>query len=386
MDIEQLLSIVTDDDLGILKVKPKPTPGSTEEERLVSSFEEIQKFVQEHSHEPHAVMTDMNEFKLHKRLEGLRADPIKSEVLKDYDEYGLLSVIKVLDSVEDIFSDDAFGILDDGEESIFTLNNVPKITTMPDDVARRQKCEDFEDFEHLFIECHGDLKNGTRKPIPFAKEQQIQKGLFFILKGMLLYVAEKGDVIKQKGKSNARLRCVFENGTESRMLLRSLASELYKDGRRISTHEDRLLDNFEGVTDEDQSSGYIYILRSLSKEQEIKDIPNLFKIGHSRVSVEERIKNAENEATYLMAPVQIISSFQCYNLNTQKLEGLLHSFFGSSCLDVDVVDNDGKRHKPREWFIAPIEAIEVAVKMIINGDIVNYRYDSDAQEIVGKDA
>lgn len=77
-----------------------------------------------------------------------------------------------------------------------------------------------------------------------------------------------------------------------------------------------------------------------------------------RNPVEERIKNSTEDPTYLMAPVKIISTFECYNLNPQKLEQLLHNFFGESCLNIDIYDKHGKRHTPREWFIAPFEVIE----------------------------
>jgi hypothetical protein len=383
MDKDELLAILSQDDAGLLKIKPKPVPSSTEDERLVSSFDEVQAYVREHAREPQANMSDMHEYKLHKRLAGLRADPSKVEKLVVYDDDGLLE-IPPIESIDDIFNNDAFGILDDGEDSIFTLNHVPKQTTMPDDIAKRKKCNDFDEFKHLFEQCHLELKDGKRQMVQFSKEQQIQKGLFFILKGILLYVADKGELEKRGKKTNARLRCIFENGTESNMLLRSLASELYKDGRRVTSHEDRQLDGFDGLTDEDQSTGYIYILKSLSQEPEIQGIHNLFKIGHTRLSVDERIKNAENEPTYLMAPVKLVSSFKCYNLDSHKFEQLLHTFFGSSCLSISIAGNDGKMHSPREWFIAPIDVINTAVKMLVSGDIVNYRYDQSTQKIIGK--
>ena len=76
-----------------------------------------------------------------------------------------------------------------------------------------------------------------------------------------------------------------------------------------------------------------------------------------------------------MAPVKIVSSWICYNMNTQKFEQLIQRFFGHTCLEIDVYDNNGKRHSPREWFIVPLEAIEQAITLIISGKIINYRYD-----------
>ncbi len=86
-----------------------------------------------------------------------------------------------------------------------------------------------------------------------------------------------------------------------------------------------------------------------------------------------------------MAPVRIQRARKCYNMNPQKLEQLLHNFFGDSCLELDVFDEKGKRHTPREWFIAPLEVIEQTVELIINGKIVNYQFDAGNMAIVKRD-
>tara|TARA_B100000749_G_C18014676_1_gene296761 strand:- start:42 stop:479 length:438 start_codon:yes stop_codon:yes gene_type:complete len=138
------------------------------------------------------------------------------------------------------------------------------------------------------------------------------------------------------------------------------------------------------ITNDDEKKGYIYILTSLSNDPKISEVQNLFKIGFSKTPVEIRIKNAAIEPTYLMAPVKIVMTFECYNLNPQKLEILLHRFFGKSCLNIDIYDNNGQRHEPREWFIAPIEVIEKAIHLVISGDIVKYEYDSHNEVIISK--
>jgi hypothetical protein len=161
------------------------------------------------------------------------------------------------------------------------------------------------------------------------------------------------------------------------MLLRSLAAELYKHGKRVTEHDDKLLDHFNNINTEDKEAGYIYVLRSKSDDPRITGIKNLFKIGYSRTEVAERIKNAEKQPTYLMAPVKYIAGWKCYNMNTQKFEQLIHNFFGNSCLELDVFDEKGKRHTPREWFIAPLPVIEQAIELIITGEIVNYKYDKE---------
>lgn len=382
MDKDKLLQIIWDDDLGLLATKPKVPGRIAPGERLMASFEEINLFIDKNGRTPESNGKDVNEFKLNKRLEFFRTDEGKSKSLTDYDRHGLLKEVKKISSIADIFGDDDLGILAAGADSIFTIKNIPKEQTMPDYVAKRRPCKDFALYEPLFKQCHADLVSVKRKLKNFSKEQQIDKGLFFVLKGILLYVDEVGQRELINGKSNARLRCIFENGTESDMLLRSLAAELYKDGRRVLEHEDNLLEGFEKITEEDTATGYIYILKSLSENPELRAIENLYKIGFSTVPVAERIKNAPQEATYLYAPVSIISAFQCFNLNPQKLEQLLHTFFGSACLDIDLYNQDGKCFTPREWFVASLAAIEQAVTLLINGEIVHYKYDADRQEIV----
>ena len=168
------------------------------------------------------------------------------------------------------------------------------------------------------------------------------------------------------------------------MLLRSLAAELYKNGRRVTENENNLLNEFMNITDKDEEVGYIYVVKSMSTDERIRSIQNLFKIGYSKTDIQERIKNAEKEPTYLMAPVKIEIAWKCFNMNPQKLEQLLHNFFGNSCLELDVFDEKGKRHTPREWFIAPIEIIEQVIKLIIDGGIVNYKFDAENLTIVSK--
>lgn len=384
MEKDDLLKLIDDDDLGLLNVKSKQAPGATADERLVSSFQQINQFVTDHGREPQTG-SGVQEHQLYARLKGIRASKEKIQDLIPLDEHGLLKVpAKEIKSIDDIFEDDDLGILENEAESIFTLKHISKETTMPDYVASRKPCKDFSAFEHKFIQCQTDLASGKRKLWPFKNEQQIQAGYFFVLKGVLLYVVEVGEMEVTKGKKNARLRCIFENGTESDMLLRSLAAELYKDGRRVTEHEDRLLDGFDNITEEDEETGYIYALRSLSSKPEISEIKDLYKIGFSTVPVEQRIKNAENEPTYLMAPVKIVAAYQCFNMSPQKLELLLHTFFGTACLNLDVYDNTGQRHTPREWFIASLDIIEQAIHFVLNGDIVNYRYDFEKMEIVGR--
>lgn len=387
MDKDSILNeIFANDPDGILEVKSRATSVQNEDQRLVSSFEEISAFVDTHDKEPQRNMSDMHEMKLFSRLKGLREHEDKIQALQEYDRHKLLVQEEDLEinSMDDIFSGDDFGLLED-EEDIFTLKHVPKhveTKAEPDYVATREECENFEEYEHLFEECHADLKNRTRRLVP-SIERQLNVGTFCVLDGVLLYIAKI--MHPQRGHSNKinrRTLLIFENGTQSNMLLRSLGKRLRDSGKMVTAREGEELRNLNQITDEDEAAGYIYILRSKSDDDRIKSMANLFKIGFSTTDVRKRIKNAENEPTYLMAPVALVSAFECYNMNPHKLEQLLHKFFGRSCLNIDIFDKNGDRHTPREWFIAPIDVIEQSIELILSDEIIHYRYDSESERIV----
>lgn len=402
MDLDEFLDFVSaNDELGLLTVKAKIS-APTADEHLLAKFNEINEFVAANGREPEADMANVPEFMLYQRLNAIRGNAEQCASLSEFDAHGLLPVTPVaevaepeteyqvdiepkeIESLDDIFSDDALGLLDDGADSIFTMKHVPKAIDMPNKIATRKRCKDFDQYQDLFKACHADLKSGEREQHKFTGEQQIQKGQFFVLNGVMCYVANMEERVKKNGKVNAKLHLIFENGTESDMLLRSLATELYKDetGRRILPKAEDALDGMLGIKDDDQASGYIYILQSLSNNPEVKGIQNLYKIGYATTSVEKRIANAEKEPTYLMAAVHHVSSYKCFNMNAQKFENLLHTFFGKACLDIEVADTDGKMCKPREWFIAPLQAIEMAIQLLINGEIVHYRYDLKSEQVV----
>lgn len=384
MNPEELRKIISDDDAGLLEVRPSNTLGQGEDARLLNSFKEIQQFVEEHGHEPGPNQKSIHEYRLCNRLAAIRGSKEMVEKLRAFDVSGLLG--KPIEKVEDIYSDDSMGLLDSDPTDIFTLRNVPAKADLPDRIAKRKPCPDFAEFEPLFAQCHTELKAGEREARRFTGEQQIKVGHFFIVHGVMVYVAHMGapERIAKNGKMNARLRCIYENATESDILLRSLARELYRDeaGRRILDSRDKALEALEGITDEDKEAGHIYVLSSRSTLPAVTSIPNLFKIGFTKGSVEDRIKNAKHEPTYLMAPVKLEAAYRAYNMDVHKFESLLHAFFGENCLDITVTDDQGAKAVPREWFVAPLHIIEAAVQLLQNGEIVHYRYDGSAQDIV----
>lgn len=292
-----------------------------------------------------------------------------------------------INSLDDIFNSDEFGLLNtQNEEDIHTLKNVPKVEKRADAdfVARRVKFDDFDKYEQLFIVCQEDLRTNRRQIVP-SVESQLDVGTFCVLDGVLLYIADIQDGYRgNSGKINRRTTLIFENGTKSNMLLRSLGKRLKDNGYMVTKLESEKETGLFDVTNEDSQNGYIYILKSLSNEDTIKTKRNLYKIGFSTTSVETRIKNAKEDPTYLMADVKIVEAYEVYNVNPHKLEQLIHKFFGNSCLDIEIYDGNGKLYKPKEWFIAPLEVIEEAINLIVSGKIIHYRYDEKSESIVEK--
>ena len=338
MDIEAELSrIFAEDDLGLFDVKPKKSLAKTSDQRLVDSFEKVNDFVAEHGWEPRSDSDLVIEKQLAFCLHGIRNNPEKIAALRDYDRFGLLGEIpaKEYHSLEDVLADrDNDNLLGDDEaESIFNLKHV-KAVALPDYISKRKRCKEFDKFEEKFKACQRDLSTGRRQILPFRNANRIEAGQFFILSGVLLYVDKIGVLkLDKNGDLNGRTRCIFENGMESDMRLRSLSSGLYKDGRRVTGLDERMLDGMKDITSDDKETGYIYVLKSKSSDARIQAIADLYKIGYCTEPVEERIANAEQEPTYLMAPVEIVDTFRCFNLNPEKLESLLHNFFGKSCFN-----------------------------------------------------
>lgn len=172
------------------------------------------------------------------------------------------------------------------------------------------------------------------------------------------------------------------------MLFRSLGKQLLKNGKIVTESAEasnyELQGNAGVVNEEDVESGWIYILRSKSTNPDIAGREDLYKIGYSTVPVKDRVKNAAKQPTYLMAEVQIVTTFKCYNLNAQKFEQLIQRFFAKACLNVDVFDDKSRRYTPREWFVVPLGIIEKAVNLIIEGHIHEYEYDIDRQALLKK--
>jgi hypothetical protein len=390
---KKLLDLFENDPLGLLNIKPSASPARNEDERLVETFQEINSFYEKNNRAPEQG-NGVAEHQLYSRLKGIREHPLKVEMLKPHDKFGLLDYVqKPIQSLDDVLNDDILGLLDDDAEGLFDLKHIgqDEERASADYVARRKPCIDFEKYEPVFQEVQKDLSVGKRKLLAF-KEENLREGDFYVHNGILLLL-EQVDFQEEvqpfksgsRYRKDGRTRVIFENGTESNMLYRSLYKALLENGKVVSKNADEVnqsfLERFSNITEDDQEAGFIYILKSKSDKQEIRDISHLYKIGFSKRPVEDRIKNAAQEPTFLMAEVRIVMTWKCYNLNPQKLEQLLHNFFGRACLNIDVFDKAGNRHTPREWFIAPLDVVEQAVNWIISGEILEYRYNVDSGEI-----
>lgn len=390
--------IFNDDEFGILDSKAKVSNVKTEDERLIDSFQEINAFYQKNNREPKADVFVVSERSLGVALKELRKNNKKIEILKPYDTYDLLgNVIVEINSIDDILNDDEFGLLDtDDTLEIFKLKNVPssKDREETDFVARRKpiKEKDFAVYEVAFKKVHQELREGKRKLNEFKDvEQNLEQGKYYLLDGLLLFLEKDGiedRQIKDRIRKDGRTKIIFENGTESNMYYRSLAKALYVNGRIVSDTdsevENELFKNANIVSEEDLETGWIYILKSKSTNKSIAEIKDLYKIGFSKTDVRNRIKNAVKEPTYLMADVDIVGTYKCYNINPHKFEQLLHRFFAEVCLNVDIHDDKGRRITPREWFVAPLPIIDKVIELILSGEIVNYAYDVKNKSILKK--
>lgn len=391
---EELKKILAQDPLNILKIKSRGSSVSPDQ-KLIDSFEEISKFREETGKKPEK-NNDIKERTLFSRLEQLKKDPNKIKTLKGFDRFNLLGDEVNLDTVEDLLESDYLGILDNEETDIFNLENVPESKDRPDFVAKRKTCEDFSLFEDLFKEVHKDLQSGERKVLRF-KDQDLREKGFYILNGILVYIEsvdweERELKDKAQGsriRNDGRTRCIFENGLESNMYIRSLQKQLYMSGSSISESNLESTKEFNknllGIPEDQDPTGFIYVLSTLSDNTEINSIKNLHKIGYTEKSVKERIKNADSDPTFLMAPVKIKAVYDCYGQMPIKFEDLIHNLFRERCLDITIHDKYGAEKKPQEWYVVPFLEIDKAIPLIDSGEIVNYMYDPIIEKLVLKE-
>ncbi|CAI8406909.1 MAG: Uncharacterised protein [Gammaproteobacteria bacterium] len=395
------------DEFRLLDVKPKSKAlGRIEEGR----FEEINLFIDRNRREPN-FEGDLTEKSLARRLASFRGSRELCEVLLPLDRHSLLHVddmqgeaellnipqenaanIEIdhtASSLDDILNSSAFASLGSGDSSIFAMAHVKplKERNTPDEIAQRKVCSDFYQFESLFQDTLKHMQNGTVDVIPFSREYQVEEGDMFIYSGSVVLVDQIGEYQEDEGgRYNPRLRLIYDNGTESNLLLRSLSRGLYKDphGRRIVRDADSVIDKFNNVNHKDRRTGQVYFVTTLSDNPVLKSIPHLIKIGYTKRTVEERTRDAEKDATFLEAPVRILGAFDCHNLNPNKFETLVHGVLHAQRLQMKLIGKDGKTYQPKEWFSVDLQTAKEVVQRIIDGSIVNYRMNNTTGKLVSK--
>jgi hypothetical protein len=381
--------------LGVEVALVKVSGRTPREERIIAGFEDILRFHDAHGRAPqHGEGRDIFERLYAVRLDQLRKLPEAHALLTELDKPGLLSDTPAMPIDVNELDEDALlaelGFRSDPSDhaDIKLLRHVrPSLERQAaEEIADRHVCADFEKFQPLFEQVEQELSNKVRQPIRFGRDTSIDKGNFFIVGGQLAFVCEVGETFKApNGESDARLRVVYANGTESNLLRRSLQRALYKDdsGRRLTDPNLGPLFGDQAEPD-DIESGTIYVLRSLSRHPFVSEHRTLIhKIGVTGGKVETRIADAENQATYLLAPVEIVAEYRLHNLSRTRMENIFHRLFGAVQLDLTIEDRFGKPVKPREWFVVPLQVIDDAVERIRDGTITELAYDPQTARLVG---
>jgi hypothetical protein len=387
LDLDELAGELAD----FAPAKKKQAAYTAREERIIAGFEDIERFYEENQRLPqHGEDRDIFERLYAVRLDRLRELEDCRTLLASFDKHGLLDRAAVVAMDEDdLDPDDLMAELSGlGEgDDITTLRHVRSAEEKraAEEVARRDKCHDFEKFEPLFKQVKDDLANGSRITRPFELKAEIRPGAFFIVFGQICYVAEMGEVFTNpQGRTDARLRVIFDNGTESGMLMRSLQRQLNEDdaGRRITDPAPGPL--FADKADDGEAeTGTIYVLRSKSDHPVVAEHRDVMhKIGVTSGSVEARISGAEKSSTYLLAGVEVVATYKVYGVNCQKLESLIHKVFASAQINLSIPDRFGHMVKPREWFLVPLHVVDEAVERIRDRSILDWVYDPNAGRLV----
>lgn len=378
------------DELADFAQPEKKGGHSPREERIIAGFEEVQRFYDQHGRAPqHGEDKDIFERLYAVRLDRLRTLEECRALLVPLDHQGLLTGVETASPQPiEAMDDDALLAELEGAAGAADITELRHVRTTADkrtaeEIANRTPCQDFQRFKPLFESVQRDLDGGVRIARQFRKDAgflkaDIKAGEFFILYGQTAYIAEVGEPFKApNGQTDARLRMIYSNGTESDLLLRSLQRALYKDetSRRISEPNAGPLFSDE-TADDDLASGTIYVLRSRSDHPLVAanhDV--LHKIGVTNGSVARRIANAKLDPTFLMADVEIVATYELYNINRAKLENLIHRIFDPARLDIEIKDRFGNPIIPREWFLVPLFVVDEAVEKIKDGTITEYIYD-----------
>lgn len=381
------------DELAEFAPVEKTTGRPASEERVIAGFEEIQRFVEKHGRQPqHREDRDIFERLYAVRLDRLRALPDCRALLEPLDHQCLLSSAAVVAEPTAAYNVDQLAAeltAAPEAEDITVLRHVRTSAEkrVAEEIADRKPCDDFELFRPLFERVAYEIKTGLRQSQPImAGNRSVEAGDFFVLDGVTVYVAEVGEPLKTTaGEVDRRLRLVFANGTESNLLVRSLQRAFYDDpaARRLVSPETGQLAFGDEFEPDDVESGTIYVLRSYSDHPYVAQHRHLIhKIGVTGGRVETRIANAEQEATYLLAKVEVVATYKLAGINRTRMEALFHKLFATCRLEITINDRFSRPVQPEEWFLVPLFVVDEAVGRIKDSSITGYVYDPKSARLV----
>lgn len=350
----------------------------------IERFNEIIGWMDENGGKEPEYSNDVFERKFYVRLNKYRENKKYLKILEEYDKYDILSKETTRKKVKSF----NLNLKEALEQGIFTDKQFEKYSELTDtsrykNVIKnrdkyytRKKAENFGKYDRMFRVVKEEISNGTRKIMKVDSERNINSQKFYYDNGILVYVKSISEYfIDKNGYKNANLHLIYDNGTENNgILLRSFASNLFdkkRNGRMVS----EIISDVMGETSieersNDNLTGYIYVLKSLSNNPEISEIKNLYKIGLARKDVEKRISNASNEATYLFAPVKIIYKVKVFNFNASKFEEVLHRKLEQNRLLIDIPTINGRIINPKEWYVIDIDEIIETINEITSQLII----------------
>lgn len=415
------------DVLGLLDVEVKRKSGASSGLAGYTGFEEVNAFIDTNNRMPDMESSNLDEKLLGRRANSYINEPKRYVQLKSYDRHGLFdrkktnqvvlaqeddfqlsnhdqldvnNIIKApiekpkpkeVTSLADIFKSSLFADFTEDREGLFDVSGLAPSTAedknKPDMIGQQKPCKDFYRFEDAFAGWHAKLKSGEVKTIRFRNESQIRENDAFILEGVLCFIEKIGKYrTDNDGRYDPRLRLIFENHTESNILLRSFGKRLYTDktGRRIVRDAESVVDDFNNTERKAVRTGQIYIVKTKSDNPVLTAVPNLFKIGFTKNTVEERAKNAERDIAFLEAPIEVMARADCFDLDPRSLESLVHGFLYAQRLQITLKSKNGSTYKPKEWFSVSLEDAKEIILRIADNTIVQYRMDNTTNRLVKK--
>ncbi|MDO4908035.1 GIY-YIG nuclease family protein [Neisseria sp.] len=397
--LRSLDDIFANDEMGLLSDVKAVNKAVNGKERLVSLYQEVADFFRRHHRLPDTAGSFEEKRLATKWLSALENADSKN-ILQECDSLGLLAQRPSetsaqetqVQSLDDIFANDSLGLLDTGNTDIFQIRHVHTHHGKPyadEDMAQRKPCKDFWRFEVWFKQIHQQLKNGSAHLERLKTETFLQPGDVFLVGGLLCYAAGYAETeTRQSPRHNPRLRVIYENGTESDILTRSLARAVYKDenGKKVILQKHSQLPDIFTEPSEQQglTTGYLYVLKLRQPKPELAHFKHLHKIGFTTGSIETRIADAENDIAFLESAVQPVLHFECRDINPHTFERLMHAFFAAQRLNLKLIGKNGRQYTPSEWFDVGLDVIEQAANLIVRGKINRYRMDNTAGKIKKK--